>query len=165
MSNTQADKQPTEVYMGLRKMALESSPASIGITVDPGSKEPYGILMEMGYPNATVTLISFASGDASLYFSSGGGVLGGGGHESVRNAAKRFVSSAQSYAGEMEMVTSYPLPASGKVKFYVLTPQGILTFEADEQDLGNRRSELFPLFYAGQDVITELRIISEKTSN
>jgi hypothetical protein len=160
----QVTEQPDETYMGLRKLALGIIPEDIGITVEPNSKEPYGILMEMSFPEVVATLTSYKSGDASIYFSTGGGILGGIGHESVRNAAKRFVSAAQNYVDKMESVTSYPLPEAGKAKFYVLTPQGILTVEANMEDLEKGGSELSLLFYAGQDVITELRLLEEETS-
>ncbi|PKO23036.1 MAG: hypothetical protein CVU38_06310 [Chloroflexi bacterium HGW-Chloroflexi-1] len=93
-----------------------------------------------------------------------GGVIGGVSHESVQAASKRFVSSAQQFTDKMNAATAYPLPAVGKVRFYLLSPQGVLTSEADEQDLGEERNELSPLFYAGQDVITELRTVSEQRS-
>ncbi len=145
-------------------MALETTPASIGITPEPGNTEPWGILMEMGRPGGVATLVAFATGDASLYFSTGGGVIGGVTHENVVRAARHFVSTAQGYTDRMEIVTTTPLPDPGKVRFYLLTPQGILAAKADEKDLGKRRHELSPLFYAGQEVITELRLISEQQS-
>jgi hypothetical protein len=154
-------KQPSDVFTRLRAQIFETSPASIGVTVEPGSAEPWGILMEMGYPKGVATLVSFASGDASLYFSSGGGVIGGVAHESVNHAAKRFVSMAQWYVDKMKIATSRPLPGPGKVRFYVLTSQGVLTVETDEKDLGQKKSDLSPLFYAGQGVITELRMLRE----
>ena len=157
-------QQPADIYRHLRKMALETTPASIGITPEPGNTEPWGILMEMGRPGGVATLVAFATGDASLYFSTGGGVIGGVTHENVARAARHFVSTAQGYTDRMEIVTTTPLPDPGKVRFYLLTPQGILAAKADEKDLGKRRHELSPLFYAGQEVITELRLISEQQS-
>ena len=154
-------RQLHEVYIGLRKQALEMSPASIDVAVESDSIKPWGILMEMGYPKAVATLVSFATGDASLYFSTGGGVLGGITQESVGSAAKRFVAMAQHHAGRMETTTSYPLPDPGRVKFYVLTPQGVLVAEGSEQELGGGKSDLSPLFYAGQDVITKLRVLCQ----
>jgi hypothetical protein len=148
------------VYMNLRNKIFELSPTRIGVAVEPGGQEPWGILMEMGYPQAVVTLVSLATGDASLYFSSGGGVLGGIGHENIRNAARRFVRSARDYTDKMAAVAFYPLPDLGRVRFYVLTPQAVLTAEAGEEDLGESRSDLSPLFYAGQDVMTEMRLVS-----
>jgi hypothetical protein len=154
-------KQPGDVFTRLRAQIFETSPASIGVTVEPGSTEPWGILMEIGYPKGVATLVSFASGDASLYFSGGGGVIGGIAHESVNHAAKRFVSMAQWYVGKMDIATSRPLPGPGKVRFYVLASQGVLTVETDEKDLGQKKNDLSPLFYAGHDVITELRLLCE----
>lgn len=154
-------RQLHEVYIGLRKQALEMSPASIDVAVESDSIKPWGILMEMGYPKGVATLVSFATGDASLYFSTGGGVLGGITQESVGSAAKRFVSMAQYHTGRMETATSYPLPDPGKVKFYVLMPQGVLAAEDSAEELGRGKSDLSPLFYAGQDVITRLRILCQ----
>lgn len=151
--------QPTGLYVDLRKLALGIQPSDIGIAVEPNSKKPYGILMDMSLPSGGVaTLTSYANGDASMYFSTGGGILGGIGHASTRNAAKRFVAVAQSYIQKMEVATSYPLPAIGQVKFYVLTPQGILTTEASEADLEARISELSTLYGMGHGVITEMRL-------
>jgi hypothetical protein len=152
-------KQLDDVFIHLRKQVFETSPASIGIVIEPDSTEPWGILMEMGYPKGVATLASFATGDASLYFSTGGGVIGGFAHESVNSAAKHFVSAARRYADRMETTTSHPLPGPGRVRFYVLMPQGVLTAEANEKDLGKHRDDLSPLFYAGHDVITKLRTV------
>ena len=155
-------RQLHKVYIELRKQALEMSPASIVGAVASDNIRPWGILMETGYPQGVVaTLVSFATGDASLYLSTGGGVIGGIAQESIGNAAKRFVSMAQHHTDRMETATSFPLPDPGKVRFYVLTHEGVLTAETDGQELGRGKSDLSPLFYAGQDVITELRILCQ----
>jgi hypothetical protein len=156
------NQAPRAVYPGLRRQVFESTPETLGLTIASESKAPWAILMEMGYPTAVVTLASFATGDASLYFSSGGGILGGGYHQPVHDAAKRFVATAEDYVDKMALVTLYPVPELGRVRFYVLTRQGVFTSEAREQDLGAKKNELASLFYAGQDVITELRLVSEK---
>jgi hypothetical protein len=150
-----------KVYIRLRKQALETSPANIDGAVKSDTIKPWGILMEIGYLQGVATLVSFATGDASLYFSTGGGVLGGIAHESVGNAVQRFVSMAQHHADRMEVATSYPLPDPGKVRFYVLGREGVLTAEAGKQQLSKDKNDLSPLFYAGQDVITELRILCQ----
>ena len=99
-----ASQQPNEMYLGLRKLALETSPTMIGLPSDLASSQPYGILMEIGLSNGVATLTSFASGDASLYFSRGGGILGGIADESIHNAAKRFVTLVASYVDRMEPI-------------------------------------------------------------
>ena len=57
----------------------------------------------------------------------------------------------------------YLLPAEGRVRFYLRTFSGTLTAEAAEQDLGEDRHTLSPLFYAGHQVITAMRQVSERT--
>jgi hypothetical protein len=151
-----------EVYPGLRKLALGMTPRLLGIKITPGGAQPYGILMETGYPTGVATLTAFSSGDASLYYSTGGGVIGGIAHETVRAAARQLVASSHDFLPAMVKTTAYPLPALGQTRFYVLTTKGIYTAEASETDLGMRQSKLSPLFYRGQAVITELRLIVEK---
>ncbi len=79
---------PADAIRGLREMALSMRPAELRLPRDWDPNAPYGIVMDMSIDEVVVTVISFASGDASLYFSTGGGVLGGGGHSPVRDAAK-----------------------------------------------------------------------------
>jgi hypothetical protein len=43
----------------------------------------------------------------------------------------------------------------------VLTVRGILTAEASEADLGENRHVLSPLFYAAQELITEMRKVDK----
>jgi hypothetical protein len=151
--------QVAETYSGLRDIALRTNrerPAK-----SDGGPVPFGILMETGHPKAVVTLAAFDSGDASLYFSNGGGVLGGIGHETVRTAAVSFVESSRALLPSMSKTQETPLPPVGVVRFYVLTGDGIFTAEAPENELGNGGSCLSPLFYAGCDVITQLRLVTE----
>ncbi len=115
--------------------------------------------MEIGYLEGTATVLSLSDGSASLYFSGGGGVIGGIGHESVRQAATTFVRTAGEYQAGMNATKIFPLPRAGRTVFYLLTDSGVFTADAAENDLGEERHTLSPLFYAGQDVITQLRIV------
>jgi hypothetical protein len=54
----------------------------------------------------------------------------------------------------MEVTTAYPLPEPGNVRFYVLTPSGIFTHEANEIDL--RKNEFTPLYAAGHQLLNAL---------
>ncbi len=159
------EKQPPdEMYTRLRNMALETDPAKMGIAVDPNGQEPYGVIMDMGLSNGVATLVSFSTGDTSLYYSTGGGMLGGGGHQTVANASKRLVSLAGNYTSKMQKTITFPLPARDKVRFYVRTPQGVLTAEVDQQDLSKSSNDFSALYAAAQDVITQFRLVSQKQS-
>jgi hypothetical protein len=150
------EKKPDNPYSALRQQALDAAPSMVDADWFPG--EPFGILMETGYQKAIVTLVSLADGTTSLYFSNGGGVIGAGRYESISGASKRFVGAARAYVNEFEHTSVYPSPEIGEVRFYVLTNLGVLTYRADESDLGNNLNPLSPLFDNGQDVITALRI-------
>ncbi len=113
---------------------------------------------------AVATLTSFQTGDASLYLSTGGGVIGGVGRATVRDAAIAFVEAATPYLKHMDLSTDFPKPAQGMVRFYVLTTRGIHTAEFTEADLGGNKLEFSPLFYAGQEVLTRLRTARADTA-
>lgn len=118
--------------------------------------------MEIGYPDAAATVVALGDGTASLYLSSGGGVIGGGPHPSINRAARRLVELAGNHVSKMSPVSEFPLPSAGDVTFYVLTTNGVLQAHALEETLGGGTHPLSGLFFAGHDVITGLREVSEK---
>jgi hypothetical protein len=150
---------PEEVYMKLRRRALETTAGNLGI--EEKVNEPYGLLMEMGIQSSVVTLVCLSDGDASLYYKTGGGMTGGISHESVRNAAKELVGLARKPLSKMTRTTDYPLPGPDKVRFYALTPQGIFTTETSRQALASPQNELARLFASGQEVVAQMRQVQE----
>jgi hypothetical protein len=116
--------------------------------------------MEMGLPGATVTLFALADGTTSLYLSAGGGVIGGQGHESVREASTAFLATANKFRQHLHPASSVPVPEVGHTLFYLLTDAGSLTGGGPEDDLGHGRHVLSPLFHAGHGVMTQLRLVS-----
>ena len=149
-----------EAYLKLRQLAFKTTLGNLGITASFDSQEPFGILMDLSLPQGNATIVAFISGDASFYTSTGGGVIGGIGHESVRNAARKFVNASFKYLDKMATTVAYPLPESCKVRFYVLAPKNIFTYEADEPSL--RKNELSPLYAQGHRVLTELLAAAQK---
>ena len=144
-----------EAYLRLRRLAHETAPGNVGvIDVSEDSAKPFGILMDISLPQGNATIVAFISGDASFYAGTGGGVIGGIGHEKVRNAARNFVISSAKFLDKMTVTTAYPLPEPGKVRFYVLTPKCIFTYEANEIDL--RKNEFAPLYAAGHQLLNAL---------
>jgi hypothetical protein len=144
----------------LRARVLRGKPSDFGLPQPPAATPVWAILMETAFPEGVFTLVSVSDGSASLYFSTGGGVIGGGEHDTVRAAALQFVRLANEYLPSMSPCTSFPLPGPGHTKFYVLTTGGVSTADALEEDLGEERHELSPLFYAAQDVITQIRLVT-----
>lgn len=149
----------------LRRLVLSTSPADLGLTVDADRERVYGVLMETGHDAAVVMIVSLIDGTTSLYVSTGGGTIGAGEQEPVAEATRAFVAMAQVFVGQTEPTTTFDLPDLGRVRFHLLTVGGGRTAEAGEDDLGVGRHALSPLFHAGQDVITEIRLLSEQQSS
>jgi len=153
-------KSPEEVYQGLRSMALSVRPEPLGVEV--GVDEPYVVLMEFMVGEHSMTLVSVIDGSASMYFSTGGGNIGGGKHDTIRDAAQQMIALAGTLLDEMEVAYEFPLPSPGSVTFYVVTPSYTYTAVDEEYALGHGRRPLSPLFFAGHSVISEYRIILQR---
>jgi hypothetical protein len=117
--------------------------------------------METGYDTGTATVVAFGDGNASLYTSTGGGFIGGAGHQVIRTAAQSMVTTAAQFQPQATQTTTFPLPQAGETRFYLLTDMGVFTVSALEQDLGEQRHPWAPLFSAGQDIITQYRRLQQ----
>ena len=154
---TQANAQSSQAgaaMKALRDRLLTSSPKEVGLSGEDATAKVWGVLMEMALPNGVATLVSVHDGTASLYTTSGGGVLGG---YSARNEAKQFVAEAEKHLKSMKLTKSFPYPEVGRLKFYVLTQDGVYTAEDAEKEITRQGHTLFPLFAAGNQVLTALR--------
>jgi hypothetical protein len=150
---------PEVKYRKLRLAALEATPEGRGLTAEAG--KPFGALMEIGM-SSVVTLICFADGDASLYYASGGGMIGGNRHENVRKSAQWFVALARKALPKMTLTDAFPMPEPDQVRFYVLTPNGVYTVETDRESLADPASDLSGLYFSGQEVVTQMREVQEQ---
>ncbi len=155
------DRSAGEAYSALRHQALSTRRTGVGIPAPPPEAPAWGILMETGYPEATATLFALGDGTTSLYLSSGGGVIGGHAHESVRQASAALLETANRYYQHLKPSETFPVPAVGHTLFYVQTDSGVLSGGGLEDDLGHGRHPLSTLFHAGHRVLTQLRLISE----
>ena len=157
-----AAKSPEQTYRGLREQALSLRRSEVGIPAPSPATAPWGVVMDMGQANATVTVVAFGDGNASIYFSSGGGRIGGGQRDEIGRAALAAVAVAARFPSEMRATTEYPAPAPGETRFYLRTDGGVLGAGAPTADLGNGRHPLAPLFHAMQEVITQYRLLEER---
>lgn len=157
MSLRKREADPSEVMSEMRELAFTLPANQLGLEPGPGHTRVWSVLMETGYPEAVVSLVTIAEGTTSLYFSSGGGVIGAGEHATVRQMAERFIALVDDHVGEFEVADKHPLPDVGRVRFYVRTFDGLRMADADETELGEGRHTLSPLFHAGHAVITAVR--------
>ena len=152
-----AQERATEaMYRNLRDQALTASPEELGVEAPTAANKPYAVIMDWPIDDGTATLVTFNTGDASLYLSNGGGVIGGFAHEEVRRAAKALVARSESLARDARPTTASP-PAGGEVRFYLRTKAGLISDAGPEDELVEGRHRLAPLFQASQEVIAALR--------
>ena len=148
-------------FEGLRNLAFTATPEQLGLSLPTDRVVVYGIVMDWGVNSGIATTVSYQTGDASLYFSSGGGVIGGGQHENVNIAAKKFVELAQTYLDKTIKTETIVLPDKDKVKFYLLTNNGVFVGGEQMKNFENKSSKWLELFEEGNKVITELRLTVE----
>jgi hypothetical protein len=156
------DKPPyelAEIYSAMREQVLKLTDKDIG---ELKGKPVWAVLMETGHEGAAVTIVAVAEGTASLYFSNGGGMIGLGEHANVRPASLALLKAVEPHLKQIKKTEKYPVPKIGQTIFYIVTPDGVFTYSAKEDDLRNKRDGLFPLFYAGHELITQMRIAEEK---
>lgn len=146
----------------LRQQALSVAASDLKLTPTEARLHVWGVIMDLGYPQAVATVAVFADGTASLYISTGGGVIGAGEHRPVREAAEKLLAIAEAHIADFEPAAETALPPGGRVHFYIRTFNGTLTAEADEQGLGRGPHKLSPVFHAGHAVITQMRLESER---
>jgi len=155
-------KTEENTYPELRQVAFSINPEKLGLNFENDKTIVYGVIMDWEMGGATASTISYATGDASLYLSSGGGVIGGGQHQNVSSAAKQFVSVAQKYLGKAQKTETSQLPDQNEIKFYLLTNKGIYLGIEKMENFENNSSEWMELFESGNKVLSELRTVSSK---
>jgi hypothetical protein len=156
-------KQPkpyetAEIYRSLRQQVFDLPKTE----TDFGQDDRWAILMETGLEDACYTLVAVADGSASLYFSNGGGMIGGGEHPEGAAAAKAFLEFSREFDSQLTPSTDRPLPRPGMTRFYIVREDDLLTGEFSEDALGNGDLPVSPLFHKGHELITVIRLIEER---
>ena len=149
-------------FEGLRNMAFSATPEQLELSLPTDKTIVYGVIMDWEMGGATATTVSYQTGDASLYLSTGGGVIGGGQHQNVNSAAKQFVSLAQTFLDKTTKTETTALPSTDEVKFYLLTNKGVFVGQEQMKNFENNSSNWLKLFEEGNNVLTQLRLTTEK---
>jgi len=119
--------------------------------------------MDWGVNDGTATVIAFADGSASVYFSAGGGFIGGQDNDAVRAAAEKVVAIANRDRSAAHPASSFPQPEKGQVIFYFRTDEGVLTAIASQEELQNHKHKLSDLGDATQQIIAEYRKLQDSS--
>ncbi|MBN1863907.1 MAG: ankyrin repeat domain-containing protein [Victivallales bacterium] len=149
----------SSIYNKLRMTVLTMDPAGIGLS--PETDGPvWGILAEMGISGAVASLLMVRDGTVSLYFSKGGGIVGGGAHDDVLDAADNCLSHAGACLAHAKPAYMFPTPEDDKVVFYLLAFGEIFTVGVEVQELERGAHPLSELFRMAQEVLSRLESYS-----
>lgn len=149
--------KPAPIYLEMRTSALHMEPAPAGATADTPKNLPYALVTDLGFENGTATIMATVGGSASVYFSGGGGNIGGEGIPAIRAAAKRCAEVAAMSQANFRPDTTFPLPKPGQVLFYAVSANGVTSAEDSQTALESRNSKLSDLYSCVQDIITGFR--------
>lgn len=153
---------PKEASAGLRLLMLQGSRAKFGLAQTAKPTEPWGVVMDWGMQGGTATVVALSDGSASVYFSTGGGYLGGKGQEPIRLAAQKAVEIAKLVQLPAQSTATFPLPEQHGVFFYLLSDAGVFMLRASEQELSSRQHPLRDLGDSMQGVITQYRLWDQR---
>lgn len=148
-----------DIYQEMRGMVLKLKPPDIG---EKDDSKILALVMDMGFPEAAFTLIATVDGSASLYFSNGGGIIGAGGQPEGAAAAKALLADASKFVGKMTATKETPIVMPGMTTFYIITGKAVLTVSAKEDDFGEGRHAVSPLFHKAHELIAIIREIDER---
>ncbi len=148
-----------EAFTGLRGKLLSANPEQFGLTPTERFPNVWIVLMELAMAGGIASIVCVADGTTSMYTSTGGGMIGAGAHAKVVEANARFLDAAERSLPLLEPVEELPLPEPSTVRFNVLTYTGPRTAAGVAEQLSGGELPLSPLFLAGNDVITQLRMV------
>ncbi len=146
----------------LRSQLFTLDPSELGLTPGPELPRVWGVLMEIGYPEGPVSLVVIGDGTVSLYLPTGGGIIGAGAHRPVWAAGKALLETAEDVLELLDRPSDSSFPGPGEVKFHVLTFMGPRMAGGPERTIATGLGPLSALFWAGQAVITQIRLIVQR---
>lgn len=158
LANNSQDGNP---YYDLREQALLVTPDQLQLSLPENETTVFGIITEQHIPKPdhVMTLICFSTGDASLYYSTGGAIIGGIGSEKVVAAVKDYIDHSQPFVQLSHEATTFPVPKNGATTFYFRTNKGTYYYNGYIE----QTSEWYPLFLKATAVLEGLFKMMEET--
>lgn len=121
----------------------------------------FGLIHEFWQRDVLVTLAAFVTGDLSLYFSNGGGILGGIQHETVAALVRKTIPLLGPLTPQLQRSDDIEPPKPGEITFTILTNEGRFRSRLDAMPERRKEDANFQLLALSQGLISELRKASE----
>jgi len=144
-------------YEGMRQLAVSITPQQLKLEIPPSHILVYGVVMDWDMGEDMVTLLTYITGAANMYFRSGEGVIGGGKNKEAGEAAIELVIAARDYLERAVPVTTAEFPLKGCIRFHFLTNQRMFAAQENWKFISDGSSPWLPLFEKASNVMTILR--------
>lgn len=155
------DQKDVSPMAGLRLMALNAQLEAIRKEIPPTEHGVWGSVTDISREHGSATVVFLADGTASLYFSTGGGILGGESHESVRRAGANLLQCLERSFASFRTGAPGSLPTAGNVRFYVKARDGLfVSDEVSVDELASGHHALSACFVDVNKVVLALREIA-----
>jgi hypothetical protein len=143
----------------LRRVALTSKSKDVFGQTGMHPNAIWGVVMEAAYDDGTITTVSLVDGTASLYVSTGGGIVNAGEDEHIGGLSSTIASGGGTFFSRYgKPVKDYPHPEKDKIHFYFLSDAKVLKTDAiSEDDLADDKLPLSPLFQAFHVLISTMQ--------
>lgn len=157
-------KNDEYTYASMRKLAFSFTHEDMGVKLG-NDYQVFGAVVDMGISSSdTATMICFIDGTTSLYFSNGGGIIGAGQHEAVKNAVLKFLEECYQTLPVTKQAESIDiLPEENHHTFYLFTKAGVFSVNIDINDV-QKNKEYQLLFYESQMVLNEIKKVGKKNN-
>ncbi len=155
-ANNAATTQGKTPGVALRQRALHLSHDDLDDGAESACGEVYGVVYDMPITDAFASLVAFCDGNMSLYTTTTFGIIGGIGHENIRQHSRSLVALAakQVDAASKTSSTDYPTPPAHRI--YILTRDGRRSIDIVPADLAPDSPQT-ELFEALQKALAALR--------
>lgn len=145
------------VYGGMRRLVLGLKPESLGLAPTAELPNVYAAIFDVAMAHGSVTVACVVDGSTSLYTSSGGGIIGAGGHAVAVDANRHLLRSIERVLDAFEPTTDAPVPSAGRSALVACTYGGLRRIEGAEPDVYGEGFPPRAAFVAAQGVITAIR--------
>jgi hypothetical protein len=151
----------SDMYIDMRERSLDGTLVNADDIPEIDNTTPYLVVVDIYFIRsnneaAIISLIASITGDSSMYYSNGGGVIGGYGQEKTRTPAINLVSSAADYTSFMQEATFYPLPQEDQVTFYFITRNNGYAYVDTIENLRQDSSPFYQFYNEAHELISGL---------
>lgn len=151
----------TNPYLGLRKLAFQIKPEKIKVSLD-NNNQVYAAIVDMQLGEHLATLVCIIDGTTSLYFDTGGAILGlGQKHKEVADESYMFLTKSAQILHSLELHDDFSLPPHNLHNVFLLTKSGIYKTQIDPVRYNSYDNSIKSLFMLYQRVLFSIRDSNE----